>query len=109
MIGIIACHGLPDYLVSIVTDYLREIIYLDRDNVTHRRALSCDVSSVLGPLLWDITYDAVLRRAFSLECYAICYADDSLIISEGEIGGTMQAAKIAVCIAVDSVRELGLK
>ena len=35
--------------------------------------------SVLGPLLWNITYDAMLRVPMLPDSALACYADDTLV------------------------------
>lgn len=37
----------------------------------------------MGPLLWNITYDSVLKMPTPDNCEVICYADDTLIIVGG--------------------------
>jgi hypothetical protein len=36
--------------------------------------------SVLGPLLWDIAYDTVLRVLMSPNSALTCYADNTLVL-----------------------------
>lgn len=40
--------------------------------------------SVLSPLLWNVAFDSVLRMSTPANCEVVCYADDTLIIVEGE-------------------------
>lgn len=37
--------------------------------------------SVLGPFLWNIAFDSVLRLRAEEGCHTVCYADDTLLIS----------------------------
>jgi hypothetical protein len=59
--------------------------YTDRAEVRQRRGVYWDVpqGSVLGPLLWDIGYDAVLRTGHPPGSSVVCYADDTLVLSRG--------------------------
>ena len=58
-------HRVPNYLRQVVGAYLtdRAVIYPGRTGEWNRREMSCGVpqGSVLGPLLWNIGYDWVLR------------------------------------------------
>lgn len=82
VVATLAYHGMPNYLVSIIENYFRHRIlkYRDRDGAPREREMSCGVpqGSVLGPLLWDIAYDKVLRQTLSLGCHTVCYANDTL-------------------------------
>lgn len=62
--------------------------------------------SILGPILWDITYDAVLRASLPLGGNVICYADDTLVVVEG------RTASLAIAVmdtVVSRIRSLGLE
>lgn len=66
--------------------------------------------SVLGPVLWDITYDQVLRRHVEEGCRTICFADDTLIVSGAENANTAVArANIQTGLVLNRIRRLGLE
>ena len=66
--------------------------------------------SVLGPLLWNIAYDAVLRTLMSPDSDLTCYADDMLVLVWGKAwGGIVRLAKLAVARVVAAIKGLGLR
>ncbi|KAG6459477.1 hypothetical protein O3G_MSEX011385, partial [Manduca sexta] len=103
----------PPYLRRLVHAYLsdRYVMYPDAEG-GHRRAMSCGVpqGSVLGPLLWNIGYDWVLRGANLLGVGVTCYADDTLVTATSK---TFQDAAILAAVGtghvVSRIRRLGLK
>ncbi|CAK1587314.1 unnamed protein product [Parnassius mnemosyne] len=80
-------HRVPTYLRRIVGDYLtdRVVIYPGRNGEWNRREMSCGVpqGSVLGPPLWNIGYDWVLRADLPTGVSVVCYADDTLLLAQG--------------------------
>ncbi|CAB3261798.1 unnamed protein product [Arctia plantaginis] len=74
-------HEVPLYLRRIVG----AVVYPSRTGLG-RREMSCGVpqGSVLGPLLWNIGYDWVLRGTFLDGVAVVCYADDTLVTARGK-------------------------
>jgi hypothetical protein len=106
-------HAVPEYLRKTVEDYLsdRAVRYPTREEWQEKR-LSCGVpqGSVLGPLLWNIGYDWVLRGRNLPGVKVTCYADDTLVTARGS---TFQEASIrataGVATVVARIRRLGLE
>jgi len=79
-------HGVPPYLRAVIGTYLRgrKISYSGRDGAPRSRDVCCGVpqGSVLGPTLWNVEYDGVLRGF--LPPGLVCYADDTLVLARGD-------------------------
>lgn len=107
-------HRVPPYLCRIVGAYLSEryVSYPGRDGHLHRREMSCGVpqGSVLGPLLWNIGYDWVLRGDLPSGAGVSCYADDTLVMARGDtFEVAARLATEAVTLVVGRIEMLGLK
>lgn len=107
-------HEVPSYLRAVIGDYLRDryIVYSGRYGATTRRAAERRVpqGSVLGPLLWNLGYDWVLRGALLPGLSLACYAYDTLVMAWGKNwDGTIRLAQAGVGHVVTRIRTLGLK
>ncbi|KMQ85417.1 reverse transcriptase [Lasius niger] len=112
--AVLEYHRVPPYLINVIRDYFRDrkLVYVDRDAVKTERLMSGGVpqGSVLGLLLWNITYDVVLRTDLPPDCNVICYADDTLILAGGKSWGEAVArANQATARVVRTIRAVGLK
>lgn len=66
--------------------------------------------SRLGPMLWNIAYDQIMRMETLPGCRIIEYTDDTLILVSGTT--SVEAAKMArrqTCAVVRVIRGLGLQ
>lgn len=66
--------------------------------------------SVLGPILWNISFDGVLDLANKdVNCNILCYADDTLIVVTGN---NLTRTRIRTCVAagkvIDWIGKIGL-
>ena len=103
---------LPPYLVAAVRDYFwdRQLEYRDKAGLQQRRETTCSVpqGSVLGPLLWNVAYDVVLREVLHPGCYVVCYADDTLVVTRGPSWErAVSNGEWALACVVGAIRELG--
>lgn len=78
----------PDYLRKIIFSYLtgRRIRYKDNKGAWRFREVTAGVpqGSVLGPLLWNVAYDTILRTLLQDKNEIFCFADDTLILLVAE-------------------------
>lgn len=56
----------------------------DGETVTREMSKGCPQGSVLGPLLWNITSDALLNKDFPDEVRPIAFADDVAFVIQGD-------------------------
>ncbi|XP_072931478.1 uncharacterized protein [Epargyreus clarus] len=106
-------HQVPPYLRDVLTVYLsnRSVSYPGRYGSVGEKRVVCGVpqGSVLGPLLWNLAYDVVLRTELPRGVSVICYADDTLVLAEGEtFEGTTRLAELGVARVVAKIRGIGL-
>ena len=107
-------HRVPLYLRRLIWDYLRGwvVSYVGRDGegvaAVHRGVLQ---GSVLGPLLWNLEYDAVLRVAMPSPAVSlVCFADDTLVVASGQRWqAALDLAEEALRRVIASIGTLGLR
>lgn len=107
-------HGVPPYLRRVLGNYLRgrRVLYLNRYGRLVRKSVSCGVpqGSVLGPLLWNIGYDWVLRGTLLRGLRVVCYADDTLVTARGDsFNEAIRLGTVGVTQVVRRIELLGLK
>jgi len=107
-------HGLPQYLQEVLWDYFRgrQLQFKNQLELIGGREVYCGVpqGSVLGPLLWNLAYDQVLRTAIPPGCRLLCYADDTLVLARGgNWRKAREAANEALEAVVRSIQAMGLE
>lgn len=106
-------HGFPGYLRRIIGAYLSE------REVRYPARLAWEVKpmtrgvpqgSALGPTLWNIGYDWVLRGALPEGVSVTCYADDTLVTARGaSFDDAAARATEGVQCVLERIRRLGLE
>lgn len=71
--------GLSENLVAVTADYLSGRS-CSHQGVKRHLDRGCPQGSVLGPLLWNISYDSVLRLLREKGLFFACFADDTIVI-----------------------------
>ena len=99
----------PRYVVSILKDYFsgRKV---STGAGTRSIDRGCPQGSVLGPLLWNIVYDAILEMLSEMGILAFAFADDTLLILPAYNKAKLLAkVNVATEAIIEKFVEFGLK
>lgn len=85
----------PHYLTKIVEDYFRERklkYHTDEGEETYEVTAGVPQGSVLGPLMWNLMYDGILRLILPKGVKLIGFADDIAVIAVAKYIHEVEAA-----------------
>ncbi|XP_018358553.1 PREDICTED: RNA-directed DNA polymerase from mobile element jockey-like [Trachymyrmex cornetzi] len=107
-------HRVPLYLRRVIRSYLdnRSLSFPKNNGMEGKRQVQRGVpqGSILGPLLWNIGFNTVMKEEDILrECAIICYADDTMVMSSGDDWEEATlGANMAVGTIIQKIQEMGL-
>lgn len=104
----------PKYIRRIIDSYLddRWIQFVLGDGSLARRRVRAGVpqGSILGPILWNLAFDGILRMAVPDGSSIVAYADNTLIlVAANNIERLINKANSLVRGVVDRIQGLGLQ
>lgn len=102
--------GVERYLINIIVSYLEERKIVDENGKIY--SLSCGVpqGSVLGPTLWNLTYDEIMETRVDRGVELIAYADDLAVVVTAKSGEALERkAGYNVNKIIERIGEMGLK
>lgn len=71
--------NVPKYLLRMIRSYLKErVLVYDTEEGERRREITAGAAqgSILGPDLWNVSYDSLLRLKMPKDTFLVGYADD---------------------------------
>ena len=102
--------GISKYIVRMIQSYLSERTIETTQNGTVQMTCGVPQGSVLGPTLWNILYDRILRVQVEDGVSINAFADDTAIIIKAKTKAELEdKAQHAVIQVTEELKNMGLK
>ncbi|XP_070141062.1 uncharacterized protein [Drosophila kikkawai] len=104
--------GISGYIIQLIADYFKDRVLLyssDAGKQIHHVTGGVPQGSVLGPLLWNVMYDDILRLPLPEGCSVIGFADDiALVTVEKHLSDVSTKCSHAIDILMSWLADNGL-
>jgi len=92
----------PEYLIVKLRSWLSNRVLLTGEELVER-LVTCGVSqgSVLGPALWNVAYNSLLKMDVKPGVHLVGFADDFAVVGVGVTGASLEEAVNPALFAID--------
>lgn len=102
--------GVSRYLIRIIQSYLKDRYIIIEDGTEIQTTCGVPQGSVLGPTLWNLFYDKILRIQIHKQITLVAYADDLAAIVTAKTKGALEdLAQLAANKIAEAMEDLGIK
>lgn len=105
-------YNILEYLQRILYSYLSDRYqFIAANGSMKNKKMTCiPQGSVLGPMLWDLAYDYILKMDLTNDIHLVCYADDTPILIGGHTWFSIKYKPERMLASISQrLRRLGLR